>query len=82
MTGLLTSSVPLTGNTISSSDLTTIAIPLEVAKQLGGKVFASFDEFRGAIYESIGNSSYTGKFSSSNQTLMQTGRAKNTPDVL
>ena len=70
VTGLFTSSVPLTGNTIRNSDFTTIAIPQEVAQQLVGKEFSSFDELRGAIYEAIGNSSYAAEFSTRNQNFM------------
>ena len=70
VTGLFTSSVPLTGNTIRNSDFTTIAIPQEVAQQLVGNEFSSFDELRGAIYEAIGNSSYAAEFSTRNQNFM------------
>ena len=70
VTGLFTSSVPLTGNTIRNSDFTTIAIPQEVAQQLVGKEFSSFDELRGAIYEAIGNSSYAAEYSTRNQNFM------------
>ena len=82
VTGAFTSSMPVVGNTIRSSDYTTIAIPQEVAQQLVGKQVSSFDELRGEIYKGISNSSYADEFSASNQTLMADGLAPYAPESL
>lgn len=82
VTGPFTSSIPIEGSTIQSSDFTTIAIPPEVAQQLMGQQFSSFDKLRGEIYKSINNSPYANEFKSNNQTLMSKGLAPYAPDQL
>lgn len=82
VTGTFTSNTPIIGNNIRSSDLTTIAIPQEVAKQLVGKQFSSFDELKGEIYKAIAKSSYASEFKKSNQTLMDMGQAPVAPSSL
>jgi len=82
VTGAFTSSMPVEGNTIRSSDYTTIAIPQEVAQQLVGTQVSSFDELRSEIYQGISNSQYAEEFNSSNQTLMTKGQAPYAPESL
>ena len=79
VTGTFTSNTPIIGNNIRSSDLTTIAIPQEVAQQLVGKQFSSFDELKGEIYKAIANSSYASEFNKKNQSTMDSGQAPYAP---
>ena len=82
VTGAFTSSVPVGTPTISSPDGTTIAIPQEVAQQLVGKQYSSFDALREDIYIGISNLQYAGEFDSVNQTLMGKGNAPFAPGSL
>ena len=75
VTGNFTSNVPVSGGRISSPDGSVIAIPQEVAQQLVGKQYSSFDEFRGDLWKAIGNSSYANEFSQKNVNLMKSGKA-------
>lgn len=81
-TGPFTCSVPLEGSTIRSADGTRIAIPPEVAQQIVGKEYSSFEALREDIYSAINNSKYANEFNSSNQTLMGDGKAPFAPKSL
>ena len=75
VTGNFTSNIPVSGGRISSPDGSVIAIPQEVAQQLVGKQYSSFDEFRSDLWKAIGNSSYSNEFKQSNVNLMKAGKA-------
>ncbi|PCN42175.1 colicin [Brevibacillus laterosporus] len=53
-------------------------IPQEIRDRLVGRKFDSFDDFRKAFWEEIGNSKYAKEFSRGNQGLMKKGFAPRT----
>jgi len=50
-------------------------IPKQIADQLRGREFASFDEFRSALWRLVADSSYAGEFSAKQVSRMQCGLA-------
>ena len=80
VTGNFTSTFDIEGDTIISPDKTTIAIPKDVAQDLVGKKFNSFDEFRGEFWKAMSRSSYASEFDSSNRWAMEHGYAPKVRD--
>ncbi len=50
-------------------------IPKDIADQLKGREFKSFDEFRSEFWKTVGNSKYASEFSTANVSNMRNGYA-------
>ena len=73
VTGTFTSGYKELGMTIISADKTTITIPQSVAKQLVGKQYSSFGQFREDFWKAMAKCEYISEFSAGDSWAMEHG---------
>jgi hypothetical protein len=56
-------------------------VPRSVGETIRGRMFNTFDEFRGAFWKTVADSPYAAEFDDGNRALMRAGRAPTAPET-